>query len=96
MARATRSSAQQSQEVDEPAPQTPRGKAAGKKRKRASMNENDEQPASKQLRSGDMDIKEEGETEDVPETDKLTDLPNTGDVPIEAEDADKILDILEM
>ena len=59
------------------------------------MAENEEQPASKQLRSGEMDVKEEGETEDMPE-DKLADLPNAGDVPINAEDAEKILDILEM
>lgn len=101
MTRATRSSAQ-SQELDkqtELAANTLRGKVATKKRKRTSIAETDEQPASKQLRSGDVSIKEEvgsHELEEVPEADKLADLPNAGDVPIHTGDAEKILDILEM
>jgi hypothetical protein len=103
MARATRSSAQQGQEIDKQSEYsttaTPRGKAVSKKRKRTSIAENDDQPALKQLRSGDVAVKEEGsgqEPDSIPDTDKLPELQNAGDVSIDDGDAQKILDILEM
>jgi hypothetical protein len=100
MARATRSSAQQGQETEKQIESaTPRGKPASKKRKRTSIAENDDQPATKQLRSGDVSIKEEGGgqgLDGIPGVDKLPDLQNAGDVPIDDADAQKILDILEM
>lgn len=102
MARATRSSAQQVQEAEkqssDPPNATPRGKAASKKRKRTSIAENDEQPAAKQSRSADPTIKEEGESHEPEDTvgmGSLLELPNAGDVPIDAGDAQKVLDILE-
>jgi hypothetical protein len=103
MARATRSSAQQAQESDKQSEYSiaasPRGKAPSKKRKRTSIAENDDQPPPKQLRSGDVAIKEEEggqEPKGVPEMDRLPELQNSGDVPINDGDAQKILDILEM
>jgi hypothetical protein len=100
MARATRSSAQQGQETEKQIDSaTPRGKAGSKKRKRTSIAENDDQPAAKQLRSSDVSIKEEGGSQElngIPTADKLPELQNAGDVPIDDADAQKILDILEM
>ena len=99
MARATRSSAQQVQETDKQSDSGSRGKAASKKRKRTSIAENNDQPAANQLRSGDVSIKEEGgsqEPEGISSVDKLPELQNAGDVPIDDGDAQKILDILEM
>jgi len=102
MARATRSSTQQGQETDkqsDSAMAATRGKAASKKRKRTSIAENNDQPAAKQLRSGDISIKEEGgsqEPDSISSANKLPDLQNAGDVPIDDNDAQKILDILEM
>ena len=101
MARATRSTvAQVEKDKQGDSPSTAsRGKAASKKRKRSSIAENDDQPATKQLRSGDVSIKEETasqEPEDKLREDTLPTLQIAGDVPIDAADAQKILDILEM
>lgn len=106
MARATRSSAahekdKQTEPTATTAVVSARGKAAAsKKRKRTSIADGDDQPASKQLRSGDVSIKEEGgaslEPEEQPGAEKLADLQHVGDVPINDNDAQKILDILEM
>lgn len=98
MARATRSSAQQAQETSDSATAS-RGKATSKKRKRTSIAENSDQPAAKQLRSADVSVKEEGgsqEPDGISSMDKLPELQNAGDVPINDGDAQKILDILEM
>ncbi|TFY73465.1 hypothetical protein EWM64_g10547, partial [Hericium alpestre] len=72
-----------------------------KKRKRASVTEPEDQPAAKQPRSdAPVAIKEEGgltpdqvaaDTERMP-----VDLKGAGDVPINPDDAQRILDILEM
>lgn len=101
MARATRASAQQEKDnPPEPAPQF-RKAAASKKRKRTSFPDGDDQPANKHLRTDD-DIKEE---DDSPEPDdgpistsssSSLQLPSSGDVPIQSEYAEKILEILEV
>jgi hypothetical protein len=98
MARATRSSAQQGQETEKQIDSaTPRGKAGSKKRKRTSIAENDDQPAVKQPRSNDVSIKEGSqELDGIPAANKLPELQNAGDLPIDDADAQKILDILEM
>lgn len=100
MARATRSTvAQEKDKQGDNSSSASRGKAASKKRKRSSIAENDDQPATKQLRSGDVTIKEEAasqEPEDKLRQVVLPQLQITGDVPIDAGDAQKILDILEM
>lgn len=99
MARATRSSvAQEKDKQGDNSSVTSRGKVASKKRKRSSITENDDQPATKQLRSGDVTIKEETsqEPEDKLREDAFPALQNAGDVPVDAADAQKILDILEM
>lgn len=106
MARTTRS-ATQHQEKDSKDQPTPRNKAASKKRKRTSLAENEDQPATKQLRSdidGASSIKEEEgsqEPENAASGSSLKDttspqLPHAGQVPIKSSDAQKILDILEM
>ena len=97
MARTTRASAANEKQND-PAPPPTRGKTAAvasKKRKRGSVAEIEDQPSAKQLRSGDSSIKDE-EVSDAQPTDQLPILQNAGDVPINSDDAQKILDILEM
>jgi hypothetical protein len=101
MARATRSSAQHGHDPEKQSDYslTSRAKAASKKRKRTSIADIEDQPATKQLRNGDFDIKEEGssqEPEGIPPMDKLPELQNAADAPINDADAQKILDILEM
>lgn len=96
MARATRSSAA-NEKQSEPAPT--RGKVAAvasKKRKRGSVAEIEDQPSAKQLRSGDSSIKDEEVSDTQPTTEQPPTLQNAGDVPINSDDAQKILDILEM
>lgn len=99
MARATRSTvAQEKDKLGDSSSAASRGKAASKKRKRTSIVENDDQPAAKQLRS-DITIKEETasqEPEDKLMEDTFPTLQMAGDVAIDSEDAQKILDILEM
>ncbi|KAH7929363.1 hypothetical protein BV22DRAFT_1057123 [Leucogyrophana mollusca] len=98
MARATRS-ATQHQEKDKQPDQVSavRGKAASKKRKRTSLAENDEQPATKQLR-GENGIKQEGSAdgEETLARSRIPDLESAADVPIDPLDAQKLLDILEL
>ncbi|TCD68809.1 hypothetical protein EIP91_009676 [Steccherinum ochraceum] len=100
MARATRSSAQQEKDKPpEPAP-SPR-KPAAKKRKRTSLSDGSDLPALKQQRTED-DIKDDlasQEPEDpaAAETQpSSSQLPSSGDVPIQSQYAGKILDILEI
>ena len=70
---------------------------ASKKRKRGSMAEIEDQPSAKQLRSGDSSVKDEEDSDtQQPTTEQLPTLQNAGDVPINFDDAQKILDILEM
>jgi hypothetical protein len=84
-------------------PVSSRSKAASKKRKRVSLTGSDDQPASKQLRgdalvaNGDLshDMDQDADSSSSPEH-KLPALANAGDVPINSDDAHKILDILEM
>lgn len=99
MARATRSSAA-NEKQSESAPPPTRGKAAAasKKRKRGSVAEIEDQPSAKQLRSGDSSVKDEEDNFEAqqPSNEQLPTLQNAGDVPINSEDAQKILDILEM
>ena len=97
MARATRSATTQEKEKPSEDTQTAR-KGAGRKRKRNSIADGVDHPTTKQSRM-DEDVKEEGspdpEETQAPAT-AQTDLPSSGDVPISSEDAEKILDILEM
>lgn len=97
MARATRSTTtQEKDKTSEPA-QTSR-KGGSKKRKRTSVADGAEQPVSKQLRADD-EIKEETSPdpeEPLPAGTTQPELPSSGDVPIHPEDAEKILEILEM
>ncbi|THH28440.1 hypothetical protein EUX98_g5761 [Antrodiella citrinella] len=101
MARATRASAQQ--EKDNPPESAPQSRkaAASKKRKRTSFPDGDDQPANKHLRTDD-DIKEEDaspEPDDGPistSSSSSLQLPSSGDVPIQSEYAEKILEILEV
>lgn len=101
MARATRSATQQ--ETDSASSSVPptRPKAGSKKRKRQSLADSDGQPNAKQARS-DSSIKEEGSQEPEGELEQQDDeakptiLQGAGDVPINSDDAQKILDILEM
>ena len=91
MARATRSSHKNDEKPKEnpPEPPKPAAKAGGKKRKRVSDVNPDEQPASK-LAKSDTSIKEEDVTEIVPVVQQ-----GAGDVPLDAHNAQRILDILE-
>ena len=99
MARTTRSTTQH-QEQELVAPLPPRTKHASKKRKRNSLQDNDEQPATKQLRTDQsISIKDEQDTQESHTLNSLTTPPqlqNAGDVPIDPVEAQKILDILEM
>lgn len=72
-------------------PPTTRVKQGSKKRKRTSLADQEGQPATKQLR-GDND--EHVKEQDMGEP--ATEIPNTGDLPLKDEDAQKILDVLEM
>ena len=99
MARATRSSAlHEKDKPPEPAP--PPRKAASKKRKRTSLSDANDQPATKQQRTED-EIKDDPASQELDPSSPLhppssaPDLPSTGDVPIESQYAAKILDILE-
>ncbi|KIK99899.1 hypothetical protein PAXRUDRAFT_822265 [Paxillus rubicundulus Ve08.2h10] len=97
MARATRSATQHHEKDRQPDPSTSaRGKSSTKKRKRASLADNDDQPAQKQLRT-ESAIKEENPQDDDDKFNKrkLPELELAGDVPIDPLDAQKILDILE-
>ncbi|KAI0072376.1 hypothetical protein K474DRAFT_1667917 [Panus rudis PR-1116 ss-1] len=97
MARATRSSAQQDTEK-QPEPPQPARKNANKKRKRNSIAGGDEQPLPKLPRT-DEGIKEEDSQdpeEQQAEGTAEVNLPSSGDVPIQASDAEKILEILEV
>ncbi|KZT23839.1 hypothetical protein NEOLEDRAFT_1068673 [Neolentinus lepideus HHB14362 ss-1] len=99
MARATRSSVQQTEVVAEtpPPPATAaRSKQGGKKRKRTSAvyGQDDGQPVTKQPKTESV-IEEEEESPAAPEIEDK-ELPFVGDVPLDPGDAEKILDILEM
>ncbi|EKM60743.1 uncharacterized protein PHACADRAFT_133484 [Phanerochaete carnosa HHB-10118-sp] len=97
MARATRSTANQEKEKPAETPQSGR-KSANKKRKRSSAANESDLPAAKAVRT-DEDIKEE-DTQDGQElqTEEVVELelPSSGDVPIQDEDAEKILEVLEI
>ncbi|KAH7914449.1 hypothetical protein BJ138DRAFT_1079332 [Hygrophoropsis aurantiaca] len=98
MARATRSAThhqEKDKQIDQAA--NPRGKASTKKRKRTSLAETDEQPATKQLRA-ENGLKQEGtpDSEEPLSKIKVPDLEPVADVPIDPLDAQKILDILEL
>ena len=95
MARATRSTVHEKDKLPEPAPSLPpTRKAASKKRKRASLAENGDQPAAKQLRT---DTIEQGSQEPDEQLPTANPAPiGSGDVPIRSEDAQSILDVLEM
>ncbi|KAJ3543008.1 hypothetical protein NM688_g5911 [Phlebia brevispora] len=97
MVRVTRSTTTQEKEKTIDQSQLSR-KSSNRKRKRNSIADAAEQPAAKQSRV-DADIKEEAtadpeEPQQVQPT--LPELPSSGDVPIQQEDAEKILDIFEM
>lgn len=97
MARTTRSTTTHEKEKPAESTQTPR-KGAGKKRKRTSTADGADQPVTKQPRT-DEDVKDDSTPD--PEEQQATgtpqpELPSSGDVPILPEDAEKVLEILEM
>ena len=97
MTRATRSSATQEKEKHVETPPAPK-KTASKKRKRTSAADTSEQPVNKLARTKDG-IKEEAsqEPEEQPlEAISKPELQSSGDVPILPEDAEQILEVLEM
>ena len=97
MARTTRSTTTQEKEKTIEPVHTAR-KGGNKKRKRNSVADSADQPAAKQSRV-DEDVKEEGSQvseEQQPAEITQPELPSSGDVPIPAEDAEKILEILEL
>ncbi|THH17222.1 hypothetical protein EW146_g3546 [Bondarzewia mesenterica] len=103
MARATRSAKQQDDKpkdllTDVTNPGPARVKGASKKRKRASIAEHEDQPASKLPRNGEAVIKEEEQGESAIAENELEPLEfqGAGDVSMNSEDAQRILDILEM
>jgi hypothetical protein len=102
MARATRSSTQhqekEKEKLSDAASFASRSKIVTKKRKRAPASHDDDQPASKQLRT-DWDVKDETGSE--PDTaltkdNNLLHIPFAGDMPIDPSDSQKILDVLQM
>jgi len=102
MARATRSTTQQQEKEKEkhsdPAVVVPRAKLVSKKRKRASISNDEDQPSSKQLRT-DWDMKVETSSEPdqtLSKEDMSPHLPYAGDMSIDPADSQKILDVLEM
>lgn len=97
MARTTRSTTTQEKEktIDHVQPAR---KGAARKRKRTSLSDAADQPAAKQSRVDD-DVKEEATPdpeEPQPAEPSLPELPSSGDVPIRPDDAESILEILEM
>lgn len=95
MARATRSTKQQTKEPElTPPPAKVKG---AKKRKRTSLADPDGQPAAKLSRTASEDVEqpkeEDPQTEDAPAAPVR---PSVGDLPIDPDDAAKILDVLEM
>ncbi|KAF7798629.1 hypothetical protein EIP86_009851 [Pleurotus ostreatoroseus] len=97
MARTTRSATTQEKEktIDHAQPAR---KGAPRKRKRSSLSEPADQPATKQSRV-DGDVKEEATPdpdEPQPAEPAHPEPPSSGDVPIQPDDAEKILEILEM
>lgn len=97
MTRATRSSTTHEKEKAVETPPAPR-RAAAKKRKRTSIADTSEQPVNKHARTQDG-IKVEGsqDAEEQPvEAVSKPELPSSGDVPIRSEDAEQILEVLEM
>lgn len=101
MTRSTRSTATQQQhsEKDKPLSDTPKKTPGLKKRKRTSVADQTEQPANKVVRTLD-DVKDEGSPgpgdEQTGETVAPVDLPSSGEQPLSSEDAEQILDVLEM
>lgn len=107
MARATRSSKQQAKEPS-PAPSPPpKPKGGPKKRKRTSLAEPDGQPALKLSRTASEETERAVKEEDAQApkqedaappavTPAVPERPTVGDLPIDAADAQKILDVLEM
>ena len=94
MARATRSSTQQQPDTEKELLSPPPTAKQTKKRKRTSAVDPDEQPALKQPRS------EEPETNTKPEP-EITSIPpppiqNAAEAPIRPDDAQRILEVLEM
>ncbi|TFK57597.1 hypothetical protein OE88DRAFT_1651414 [Heliocybe sulcata] len=102
MARATRSSVQQTELVPEappPVPTTTKSKQAAKKRKRAPgvAGQEEGQPAAKQPKTENaVDGEEESLATEIITGREDKELPFVGDVPLDPGDAEKILDILEM
>ncbi|CDO72729.1 hypothetical protein BN946_scf184990.g12 [Trametes cinnabarina] len=103
MARATRSSATTTTapEKDKPADSPPASrKAASKKRKRNSNTaENGDSPPTKQARTDSKDEDSpQPELQSDPADTKVSDhdLPSSGDVPLQSEDAANILQVLEL
>ena len=97
MARTTRSATTQEKEKTINHAQ-PARKGAPRKRKRSSLSEPADQPATKQSRV-DGDVKEEAPPdpdEPQPAEPAHPEPPSSGDVPIQPDDAEKILEILEM
>ncbi|KAI9059651.1 hypothetical protein FKP32DRAFT_1596208 [Trametes sanguinea] len=100
MARATRSSATtttSSPEKDKPADSPPTSrKGASKKRKRNSnAADNGDSPPTKHARTESKD-ESSPQPELHPESEESKDLPSSGDVPLQSEDAANILQVLEL
>lgn len=96
MARTTRSTTQEKDKTIDHV--QPARKGAARKRKRTSLSDSADQPAAKQSRVDD-DVKEEATPdpeEPQPAEPSLPELPSSGDVPIRPDDAESILEILEM
>ena len=93
MARATRSTT--NHEKDKPADSPPASrKGASKKRKRTSNSDTDDTLPVKHPRT-DSNEDASPDPEDLSEN-KQGDLPSSGDVPIQSEDATDILDVLQL
>jgi hypothetical protein len=100
MTRTTRSTTSQQQQNEKEKLQTETPKSAGaKKRKRTSVADHVEQPAHKVVRTQD-DVKMEDSPEpvDTPDEEAVNgaELPSSGDVPLQPEDSERILEVLEM
>jgi len=91
MARATRSSATQLHDKQQDPPATARTKPSLKKRKRTSLPDNDDHPTPKQLC-----IKEENIHDHPDLNPKLQNLPLAADAPLDPDDAQHILAILDL
>lgn len=95
MARATRSTTTQEKDKPQDQPQNPR-KGAAKKRKRNSHAENEDSPPSKQARTETKEEEGSSELGQYSGDKEHVELPSSGDVPLQDEDAADILSVLEM